>query len=197
MASTQGEIFTCQGEHSGLGAFALLGGNLISFVTNYNSGGCRIGGFLNTDTTEDGKLMYSDKNHIYGLNSDLVCGREEENVKSLFPSGLGQPVKVDTSWRYVLIGGKYMFEDEFDNAYPFCYGLARVCKNGRWFYIDRDRHELILNFNGAKNYRIIQGRDFYYDNIVGKVVAEMQFFEGGKVFWKKIDKTGCEIYEVE
>ena len=198
-----GKIFDCKGDHGGLGAFALLGNDgRVTFVTDYGSGGdllyngfSRIGGAMS---------WCSDINHIYGVDGDKVCGNDRENVETIFPDGCGQPVKVGDKWRYILIGGQYMFEDQFEDAYPFCYGKARVCKNGRWYYIDSNNHELVIhnNYDKRVTYEVLQGEDFHYDDNVQKVVAKMLLrrygVNGGKKevgdYWALVDETG-EIVE--
>lgn len=178
-----GKIFVCGGDHSGLGAFALLENDgRITFVTDYDSGGnhfdngfSHIGGAM---------FLHSDINHIYGVGSDRVCGDNCENVNMIFPGGYGQPVQeANGKWRYINVDGNYVFEDEFDDAYPFCYGKARVCKNGRWYYIDRDNHELMIHndYDQSVKYEILQGEDFHYNDDLQKVVAKMRLRRDGKV----------------
>lgn len=204
IASVDGKIYACEGEHSGNGAFALLMSTFqqVEFVTNYNKGSCWINekgtAYIHTQFTEDRKQLYSDENHIYGMNGDIVCGEECHNVKMIFPGGEGQPVRIGEKWRYILIGGEYMFEDEFDDAYPFCYGKARVCKDGRWYYIDRNNHELVIHndYDGQVAYKILQGEDFHYDDNKQKVVAKMLLKryshpkDIGNDYWALVDDTG-------
>lgn len=163
--STDGKIFSCEGEHSGLAAFALLNHDgRVVFVTNYIRSGLQDSAIY-TSTCEEGLYMYSDENHIFGYDVDRVCGKDEEEVKMLFPSGLGQPVKIGNKWRYVEILGSYMLKDEFDDAYPFCHGRARVRKNDRWFYINYEGKEV------RSKYRYQSCGDYHYDAEEG-IVAE-------------------------
>lgn len=168
-----GKIFVCGGDHSGLGAFALLENDgRVTFVTDYDSGGnlfdngfSRIGGAM---------VWHSDINHIYGVGSDRVCGDNCENVNMIFPGGYGQPVQESNGkWRYINVDGNYVFEDEFDDAYPFCYGKARVCKDGRWYYIGGDKHELTVYDGDGRVYEVLQGENFHYNDDLKKIVAEM------------------------
>ena len=207
IASVYGKIYACEGEHSGNGAFALLMSTYqqVEFVTNYGKGGCWINekgtAYIHTQFTEDGKRLYSDEKHIHGISDDIVCGEECHNVKMIFPGGEGQPVKIDDKWRYILIGGEYMFEDEFDDAYPFCYGKARVCKDGRWYYIDKDKQELLVHNGRDGRYKVVQGEDFYYDDKLQREVAKIlveryvtwpdkSMIDYGHDVWLLVDGTG-------
>ena len=191
-----GKILACEGEHSGMGAFAFLGDNgRITFVTDYDERGNLING-LNAIGSE---ILYSDENHIYGVTADNICGEGRENVKTIFPNGYGQPVKqTNGKWRYLNIGETFMFEDEFDDAYPFCYGKARVCKDGRWYYIDGNNHKLVIHndYDGQVAYKILEGEDFHYDDNKQKVVAKMLLKryshpkDIGNDYWALVDDTG-------
>lgn len=141
-------------------------------MTDYDSGGNH---FDNGFSRIGGAMFWrSDINHIYGVGSDGVCGDNCENVNMIFPGGCYQPVQ-DTNgkWRYINVDGNYMSEDEFDDAYPFCYGIARVCKGGRWFYLNSCWRELTIRDNSDRTYKVFQGENFHYDDSLQKVVAKM------------------------
>lgn len=175
IADVNGMIYGCQGTNSGLKAFALLDKyGRITFEIDNNGHKHRIGGAT---------LWWSDENHIYGAMEDTCCGEFHQNAQLIFPHGYGQPVRTGAGWRYIDMDGRYVFEDEFDDAYPFCHGLARVCKDGKWYYIDRDNHELMIHndYDQSVKYEILQGEDFHHNDDLQKVVAKMRLRRDGKV----------------
>lgn len=193
IADVNGKIYGCQGANSGLKAFALLDKEgRITFVTDngeYTKGFLHIGGAA---------IWCSDENHIYGVMRDDCCGEYNQSVQLIFPYGYGQPVRTESGWRYIDLEGRFIFEDEFDDAYPFCYGKARVCKNGRWYYIDGNNHELDIHNDYDKNvtYKVLEGEDFHYDDNKQKVVAKMRLKRYihpkviGNDYWALVDDTG-------
>ena len=174
----EGNIYACGGEyeHEGMGVFASLSndGRISFHIVKPDE--CYGIGYE--------KDLYSDANHIYGYGEYLACGYNQDNVRMIFPDSCGQPVKeaADGKWRYLENTSEsddivyYMFEDEFDDAYPYCYKIARVLKYGRWYYIDKTGQEVRIHRNDEEDvsYEVLEGGDFYYDYDKEKAVAEVR-----------------------
>lgn len=205
VAYVVGKIFSCEGEHNGLGAFVLLSNDgKVTFVTDYDNRGNHTDRYFIINNAEG--VLYSDEYHIYGVNDDSYCGDNGiHNVETIFSNDFQPVKKVDNKWQYINLKGKTVFEDKFEDAYPFCYGKARVLQNGKWDYIDIDGQKLRIHDANNRSYEILQGENFYYDNNLQKVVAKILLgryayyndskkrCDFGSDFWAVVDEEGLIV----
>lgn len=71
----------------------------------------------------------------------------------LFSSAAPTAVKMDGKWCYVDIAGEKISDKTYNEARPFANGLAAVCINGKWGFIDETENIVIEPiFFGAKDF---------------------------------------------
>lgn len=181
------KIYSCEGDHSFLAAFASLHPNgKVDFILNYGRGGLFSHdgrGFTVLDI--DGT---TDEAHLFGFDGDNVCGAPQENVRGLFYGMNPQPVRMnyDRKWHYLDIENN-VSPIGYDDAYPYCYGLARVQNNGRWYYINGDGTELQLEYT---EYSIIAANNFQYSEEMGEPVAFVELSKIGGHIEGWINRVG-------
>lgn len=194
------DIFAQEGDNNGVGVFAILKLGSIEFsIFKYLDDG-KISRY--DITNYNGIVLESDKDHIYGIDKDRRCGDSTEWLGTIFASNR-QPVRFDGKWHYIDINGDRAIDDEFDAAYPFYYGVARVSKDGVFYYIKPDGSYLTAyDSHTNSNYSIIdcskisyineEIKDFNYDYSYEKAVAHvlLGFYDSEYVFWATIDNEG-------
>lgn len=179
------EIRYCSGEHSGMAAFAALHSDgTVDFLLNYDKSGL---------LSHDGNTFCiyeavgsTDENHLFGNTDDIQCGQSLHNVKNLFNYML-QPVKYGDMWYYWNVNNTINMSLAFDDAYPFCYGFAKVQKNDRWYYINTSGDELQIKEAGLI---IVKAGDFVFDEDKQTPIAYVELSGPGVYIYGYIDTMG-------
>lgn len=190
-----GQIFSQEGDHDGIGVFANL----------YRSGAIMFSIFKPLDdgkvsrvdiTNCEGKELCSDNNHIYGIDKDHNrCGDSAEWLNTIFACNR-QPVRLGISgkWQYIDMEGNIAISEKFENAHTFRYDVAKVYSqyDGLPYYIRPDGTVIKLYHNGDM-LQILECGDFHYDWQRRKAVAEANvryFNEASGYFGILIDTEG-------
>ena len=179
------KIYKCEGDHSGMAAFAALHPDgTVDFILNYDKGGL---------FSHEGNVFcvysdvgYTDEAHLFGSTDDIQCGESLHNVKNLFNQTL-QPVMLGDKWYYCDVNNTINRSLEYDDAYPFCYGLARVMKNGSWHYINTRGEELQIKEAGLT---IVEAGDFVFDEEKQAPSAYVELSGNGVYVTGRIDIMG-------
>ena len=123
-------------------------------------------------------------------NLFIIFGTNRKSMKTHITIGLliiGQAINVQEianripflngdKWGYANSGGELMIAAEFDEAYPFYEGAAKVMKNGFYGLIDEDGDEMVKPIykyasNFHDGYAAVKVRDKYgFINKDGKMI---------------------------
>lgn len=189
------DIYAQEGDHGGIGVFAILHPSNAVFFDIYNSQD----NHRETLSHCEGKELCSDKAHIYGIDKDRKCGESEEWLNTIFASNR-QPVKlgIDGEWKYIDMQGEIAISGDFKDAHTFRYGVAKVYSQitGLPYYI-RPNGKVIELFGYNANHdgdilETIECSDFHYDWQREKAVAEVnvRYLNESAIFGILIDTEG-------
>ena len=179
------EIRYCSGEHSGMAAFAALHSDgTVDFLLNYDKSGL-LSSDGNTFCVYEA-VGHTDEAHLFGNTDDIQCGESLHNVKNLF-NNRQQPVKLGDKWYYWNLNNTINMSLAYDDAYPFCYGFARVQNNGLWHYINTRGEELQIKEVGLI---IVEAGDFVFDEEKQAPIAYVELSGNGVYVTGRIDTMG-------
>lgn len=88
------------------------------------------GGFIASASAVSGRWGFID------AQGGWLCAAEFEDTRSFGDDGLAR-VKRAGRWGYADLDGRLVVEPRFEEARPFHHGLAAVCSDGVWRFIDR------------------------------------------------------------
>jgi tetratricopeptide (TPR) repeat protein len=123
---------------------------------------------------KDGPL----RDKVAEIDREIAAG----SIGSAIPKANGIPEKIKTpggKWSFRDSQGKLITTEQFDDAWDFKDGYARVRKNGKWGYLDvkgnfaiKPQYDYCWDFSGDKAKVRMEDGSTHYINHIGKQLTE-------------------------